>query len=345
MSGSSLDGLDVAYCVFTVDNNNKWQFTIKQAECIAFDKSWLQKLKTAPQISGFELSQLNADFGKLLGEMCNNLIKKHGLQVDLIASHGHTVFHEPAKGFSTQIGCGASLHAQTHKTVVSDFRSLDVALGGQGAPIVAITDKLLFADYKYCLNLGGIVNISIKNDNNITAYDICACNQALNFLANQKGLSYDEGGQLAAKGQLIHALFNALNKDVFYEQKPPKSLSNQWVQQVVVNLVKNHNGSIEDKLNTLCHYIAHQISKVVNLPKNQKEQLLVTGGGAFNTFLIDLLKEKCNAQVVIPSSKIVNYKEALAMAFLGVLRMRNQTNVLASVTGAKYDNVGGVINK
>ena len=345
MSGSSIDGLDIAYCRIE-EVGGKWSFEIEQATCIAFDEEWKQKLTNITNVSAKKLLLTHAEFGHWMGKTIHQFIDEHNLahKVHLIASHGHTVFHEPALGMTFQMGDGASIAAETQLPVVSDLRNLDVALGGQGAPIVPIGDQLFWSDYHYFLNIGGISNLTIKSAEKFAAFDVCPANRILNLLANELGMAYDKEGIEAGKGAINEDLLNELN-DLDYYQKPyPKSLSNEFGLDVVYAIVRQYNISNQDKLRTICEHIAHQIGDSIVASEPQK--MMVTGGGAFNTFLMKLISEKLatkNVEVVIPDSKLIQYKEALVMALLGTLRWREENNVLSSVTGATRSSVGGAL--
>ena len=348
MSGTSLDGVDIACCTFTEDNNI-WIYKILNATTIPYPEAWKTRLHSLPTATAAELTAANYSYGEYLGRLAKIFIAEHKLQVDFISSHGHTIFHQPENKLCLQIGSGAALAAEAGLPVVCDFRSLDIALGGQGAPLVPIGDKFLFGQHTFCLNLGGIANISVEKNAGRLAYDICVCNIALNYLAEELGFSYDAGGKIARSGKVNEKLLLTLNSAGYYTAPAPKSLGREWLQNWVLQPLHDANISVEDKLCTVCHHIAYQIAEAVkaNLPATttQKPTLLATGGGAFNTFLIALLQQNLgdSAQVVIPNADVINFKEALIFAFLGVLRWRNEVNCLKSVTGAKEDNVGGAV--
>ncbi len=342
MSGSSLDGLDVAYCQFK-NTKGKWSFEILEAETFVYTLSLQQKLTTLHLSSAKELMQQDAELAKLWAMMVKNFIRKNEIEkVDFIASHGHTIFHEPQNNFSTQIGNGAAIAALTGISTVCDFRSTDVALGGQGAPLVPIGDLQLFHEFDACLNLGGICNITLKNENEISAFDIAPCNQLLNFLAKELGKDFDENGNFASNGKVNFDILQQLNDLDFYKNKAAKSLSNQYSNALIEILQKEN--STENKLRTVVEHIAFQISEVLNSSKNNaQKKCLVTGGGAFNSFLIETLQSKTDWQIIIPDKKLIAFKEALIFAFLGVLRWRNETNVLKKITAATKDSCSGAI--
>lgn len=351
MSGSSLDGLDIALVSFD-ESGGKWQYEIIQSTTIAFTEVWANRLKSATQRSAKDYVLLHTDFGRLIGHAVNEFIDKNNLefQVGIIGSHGHTTFHFPEQNTSCQIGDGASIAAITKLPVVTDLRNMDVALGGQGAPIIPIGEKLLWSNYDFLLNIGGIANISIKKDETYLAYDICSANAILNYLANQLNKPYDEDGKIAAEGKLNIALLQNLNAVDFYQKKHPKSLANQFGWDIILPILNKFDIATADKLHTYTVHIAHQIKNniVLHLNKNSiaSNQFLVTGGGALNLFLISKIKEELreiNIQVVVPDEQTVQFKEAIVMALMAVLRWREENNVLCSVTGAHRNSVGGAM--
>ncbi|MDX5347182.1 MAG: anhydro-N-acetylmuramic acid kinase, partial [Hymenobacteraceae bacterium] len=307
---------------------------------------WLSLLSSLPAATAEALSEADHAYGAYLGTLVKNFINQHQLTPDFIASHGHTIFHQPQRHISLQLGHGAYLAATAGLPTVCDFRTLDIALGGQGAPLVPIGDKLLFPEYEYCVNLGGIANLSCEINNQRIAFDSCACNMLLNTLAQQKGLNYDENGQLARQGQLHEPLFKKLNQAEYFFANFPKSLGKEWVDRHSLQHLTEADIPVEDKLHTACHHIALQLSQSLKaLSGKEKAKVLLTGGGAFNTFLVELIGQYLgdNFEVVVPEPELVNFKEALIFAFLGVLRWRNEVNCLSSVTGASKDNCGGAV--
>lgn len=337
MSGTSLDGVDLALCHFE-NNSEGWSFRISYAETIAYSDEWKKRLLSLPVSSAEIFVQTDAMLGKLFGEMVKNFCTKNKLNPDYISSHGHTIFHQPGAGFTSQIGNGAMIAATCGYPVVCDFRTLDVALGGQGAPLVPIGDQMLFSDYDYCLNLGGIANISSNESVKRVAFDICGCNQVLNSLANRVHKAYDAGGEMAAKGKIRKELLERLNSLPYYSQPFPKSLGREDMESDIFPMMDKPGIPLEDLLATFCEHIAIQISNYVKPGK-----MLVSGGGAFNTFLIERLRHHSLAEIVVPDPMIINFKEALIFAFLGLLRWTNKANSLSSVTGARHNHSGGVI--
>lgn len=338
MSGTSLDGLDLVAAEFW-QTNEKWNFKIVSAKTISYSQDWQNWLSNSPTLPGEKLIELHTKYGRFVGKEAKQFINETGFRPDLIASHGHTVFHQPALGFTFQIGNGADIAAIAGITTVCDFRTGDVALGGQGAPLVPIGDKLLFSDYKYCLNLGGFANISFEENEKRIAFDICPVNFVLNHFAEKQGLQYDKNGELGRKGKVEIKLLEKLNQIDFYQKRPPKSLGREWVEQVFISVLNNFEIPDNDKLRTVYEHVALQIANSVS----EKGKILVTGGGAFNSFLIERFKSLTNAEIVIPSNEIVNFKEALIFAFLGVLKITGQNNCLSSVTGAKKDHSSGLV--
>lgn len=342
MSGSSLDGVDLAYCHFN-ETNGKWTYEIEVAHCYEFDETIKARLINATLLSGKDLWKLHADLGTYFGELIVRFQKDFLAEkkVDFIASHGHTVFHFPDENFTTQIGDASHISAVTNLPVVADFRSKDVALGGNGAPIVPIGEKYLFSDYSLFLNIGGIANVSIHQEDKIIAFDICAVNQVLNFLAQQKGKAFDENGDFARNGTINVDLLNELNALAYYQKAFPKSLDNSFSKEFVFPILQRYEISVEDKLCTYCEHIAVQLNN--SLKGVKKTSILVSGGGAFNQFLLLRMEAVCGFTVVVPDAQAVAFKEALIIAFMGVLRVRGEVNVLKSVTGANRDSVSGGI--
>lgn len=341
MSGSSLDGLDLAYCEFSL-SGMQWNYSVIKAETIGYDTKWLDLLKSAPRLSGKDLIKLHHDFGEYLGNTAIRFLKKHKLEADLISSHGHTIFHQPESGFTFQLGEGQAIATASGMITINDFRTKDIQLGGQGAPLVPLGDEHLFGNFEYCLNIGGIANISFKDQGKRYAFDICAANQVLNHLAQQLGKPFDEQGNLARSGKMNIRLLEVLNTDPFYHKNYPKSMSNQYVQNNFNELLDNYTDNIENKLRTVVEHIAIQISNAHTYRSGEK--MLVTGGGALNTFLMERLKCTLPLKIIIPDRLTVDFKEAIIFAFLGVLRQRNEINCLSSVTGARKDSCCGVIS-
>lgn len=338
MSGTSLDGLDIAAVKFEY-LNEKWRYELQASKTFSYPKEWEEKLRQAPELKGEELTALDSSYGSFIGEQVKNFLLKTNFAPDLIASHGHTIFHHPEKSYTLQIGNGAFIAAATNQTTVTDFRTGDVALGGQGAPLVPIGDRLLFAEYKHCLNLGGFANISFEKDGKRVAFDICPVNFILNLFAKEAGLPFDKNGELGKKGKVDSGLLNHLNQILYYQSSPPKSLGREWVEQEFLPVLNQSGISNANKIRTVYEHIALQIGRTIG---NNGETLL-TGGGAFNTFLVKRLKATSNVKFIIPPEQIINFKEAIIFAFLGVLRINNCNNCLASVTGAQSDSCGGIV--
>jgi anhydro-N-acetylmuramic acid kinase len=357
MSGSSLDGLDIAYVHFH-ETAGKWQYELLHADCYAYDETWAVKLKNAIHLSALDYQLLHTAYGHYIGKEINRFIEANQLhhKVDLVASHGHTTFHLPGQLMTGQIGDGASIAAETSLPVVSDLRAMDVALGGQGAPIVPIGEKLLLGDYTYFLNLGGIANISAPSQTGEIAgriaFDVCPANRVLNMLVRPLGKEYDEDGKIAATGAVHAELLKELNELSFYKQPFPKSLANDFGTDVVYPIIKTYQLPAPDELRTYVEHIGIQIKNGIQsaMPDTQLltpgAKLLATGGGALNSFMISRITEQVKEfgiDVAVPEKKLVNYKEALIMALMGVLRWREEENVLASVTGASRNSINGAL--
>lgn len=352
MSGTSLDGLDIAYCSFRL-YKQKWQYKILNAECISYTDEWRERLATLVSKDLITYLTTDADYGYYLGMLVNQFITKHQLlgKVQYIASHGQTIVHQPNLRFSAQIGNGAAIAETTKLPIICNLRANDIAAGGQGAPVVPFTDLNLFPEHRFCLNLGGIANISCKlSGQRIIGYDICPNNLILNYLANLMGKPYDSEGKLAESGNLHETLLTSLNDLPYYQRPYPKSLDAAFVQQEVLPVLLNYQIPVQDQLRTIVEHIAIQIAgQIVLINQNEdidhqtQNTLLITGGGAFNTHLIQRIAALTSAKTIVPDHLTINYKEALAMAFMAVLRLRHQPNCLSSVTGATHNTVGGCV--
>ncbi|MEW5676460.1 anhydro-N-acetylmuramic acid kinase [Flavobacterium enshiense] len=341
MSGTSLDGVDLAHIRFTVDQGN-WAFQIFESETVSYSEEWVNLLKSAIDFSKDELTKLNESYTELLAGIITAFIQKHHIQhLDVVCSHGHTILHQPQNGFTLQIGNLSKISELIGENVVCDFRVQDVQLGGQGAPLVPIGDRILFSKYDYCLNLGGFSNISFEENGNRIAFDISPVNTVLNFYADALGLKYDNKGTISKSGTISEELLSELNALEFYQKSYPKSLGFEFVKTIVLPLIEKHQISIEDKLRTFTEHVAYQIASALPVKNGS---LLVTGGGAYNDFLIEQMRVYLpKMQIVIPEAKTIEFKEALIFALLGVLKLRNEVNALASVTGAKQDHSSGVV--
>lgn len=354
MSGSSLDGLDIAYTHYQ-QTGGVWKYEIIHAGCYAYADEWKKKLSGTTGLPAFDYCLLHTAFGHYMAEQVNRFIETYALhhQVDLVSSHGHTSFHDPARRMTAQLGDGAALAAATGLPVVSDLRAMDVALGGQGAPIVPIGEKLLLSEYVWLLNLGGIANLSARTGGGYIAFDVCAANRVLNELAATVGKEYDEEGAMAAAGCVHEVLLEELNALEYYNKPYPKSLANEFGTGVVYPLITKYGLAVEDALRTYVAHICTQIGRSVQAVQTSLQmepagnrRLLATGGGALNPFLVQELQQVLHSldmEVVVPDEKLIQYKEAVIMGLIGVLRWREETNVLSSVTGARYDSIGGAL--
>jgi anhydro-N-acetylmuramic acid kinase len=423
MSGTSLDGLDMAACKFWVENK-QWKYEIIKAETYQYNFQEKEILKNAINLSGAELISLHHQYGNLIGQKVNEFCQQHHIKPDYIASHGHTIFHQPNNqsnfftnqenpsstnqnskspiqnsqftiqnsksnqnsqftiqnskfqnqhsqftitihnskslihnstftihnskspihnsqftGFTFQLGHGADIAAQSGIKTICDFRTTDVAYGGQGAPLVPIGDELLFSAFDYCLNLGGISNISFNENRIRKAFDIGICNIALNHLVQEINLKYDKDGLIAQSGKTNESLLNQLINAAKINHLNQHSLGFEWYKNFMEPLLRLSEASIPDKLSTVCEFIALQIAHTIKT----NGKILITGGGAKNKFLIECIKHKVNNQIVIPDEQLTDFKEALIFAFLGMLRVNESVNALCQVTGASKDTSGGCI--
>ncbi len=338
MSGTSLDGLDICYAKF--QNITNWEFEILKTETIPYSIEWKNRLQNAILLSAEDLLALDKEYGFYLGEKTQEFISKNNIaDLDFIASHGHTVFHQPQRKFTLQIGDGRAIKLTTKKPVIYDFRSQDVLMGGNGAPLVPIGDELLFSQYDACLNLGGFSNISLQKNHQRIAFDISPVNVVLNYFAGKLGKNYDENGDFARNGAINFKILEELNALTFYQKPAPKSLGVEFVNSEIFPLLKDEIP--ENIIATFTEHIAEQIAKVFN--DNHLKTVLVTGGGTFNTYLLEKIREKSQTELIVPDENIINFKEALIFAFMGVLRLRNEANVLCSATGSSENHCSGIL--
>jgi anhydro-N-acetylmuramic acid kinase len=364
MSGSSLDGLDIVYVQLN-QHAGKWTYDILNSDCYPYPADWVEKLREAPNLNAMDYHLLHTAYGHYLGQLANRFIKENELQykVQLIGSHGHTIFHVPDERMTAQLGDGAALAATTGVNVISDLRAMDIAFGGQGAPIVPIGEKLLFPEHRLFLNLGGIANVSVhyaapgnqpeielRNLEKTIAFDVCPANRVLNLLANKLGQEFDVDGSLASSGLVNENLLEELNREPYYDKAYPKSLANNFGTDTIFPIIIAAGCGIPDGLRTYIEHICIQIDRalenVLGQTQNLDYSLVVTGGGAFNLFLMKRLKEvlaPSGINLFIPDDQVIKYKEALIMALIATLRWREEINVLSSVTGAVRDSIGGAL--
>jgi anhydro-N-acetylmuramic acid kinase len=343
MSGTSLDGIDLAHLYFSIESGN-WTYKIGICQTIPYPIVWLNKLKDAVHFYEKELQELDNEYTDFLGNTVKKFIENYKIEfIDAVCSHGHTILHQPQNGFTLQIGNLPKIGKIIGKTVVCDFRVQDVELGGQGAPLVPIGDRMLFSEYDYCLNLGGFSNVSFEEKGERIAFDISPVNTVLNYYANQLGFDYDDKGEIARSGKVNQTLLVELNSLDFYQKKYPKSLGIEFVNSTIIPLINCFTISIEDKLHTFVEHIAIQIA--VALSKTEGK-MLVTGGGAYHVFLLERMKDYLpKMEIIVPDSNTLEFKEALIFGLLGVLKLRNEINTLSSVTGAKKNHSSGKVYK
>jgi anhydro-N-acetylmuramic acid kinase len=341
MSGTSLDGVDLAHIRFAV-NGSRWRYRLEECQTISYNSEWADTLRSAVTFTDSELQTLNEDYTTLLAHIIKKFIEQNSIaDIDAVCSHGHTILHRPKDGVTLQIGNLAKIATLSGQKVVCDFRVQDVKLGGQGAPLVPIGDRLLFSEYKYCLNLGGFSNVSFESDGTRLAFDISPVNTVLNHYARQLGFDYDDSGAIARQGKIDEKLLDELNSLDFYQISAPKSLGFEFVREIVIPLIDQHKIPTQNILRTFVEHVAFQTAKALNNPSGR---MLVTGGGAYHTLLIDRMRRLMpNLLIEIPHVKTLEFKEALIFGLLGVLRLRGEVNVLASVTGASADHCSGVV--
>ncbi len=339
MSGSSLYGLDLAICQFQVDH-----FSLLHTDSVPFSDEIVQRLKDPLAQSSRMFIELEAEFSKFVALQINQFLIDSATEIDLIVSHGHTIYHVPENLISCQIGNGGIIASKTGVDTLCDLRIQDVSLGGQGAPLASLVDQYLFNDYALRLNLGGIANLSVTSEGKLRSWDVCPCNQVLNHLAGLMGFAYDDKGTIARQGKMDEDLYAQWQMLEYFKQLPPKSLDNYWVRNNFISKLKDQK--IEAAMNTACHFIADRISMDIqqHLPKG-KHKMLITGGGAHNDYLVECIEKVTNLEIVIPEPSIIDFKEAMLMAYMGHRYLINKANVLSSATGSRKDIIAGAYYK
>ena len=338
MSGTSLDGIDLCYAKF--QKKKQWEFQILKARIVEYSKTWKSKLENAQYLSGRELAMLDQEYGSFLGEISKKFIQENKIDcLDIIGSHGHTVFHCMEMGLTKQVGDGRRIAHATKTKVAYDFRTMDIILGGQGAPLVPIGDEFLFSSHDVCLNLGGFSNISFNEKGKRRAFDICPVNVVLNRYSKKLGFPFDKHGRLSRSGRINKALLGQLNYLPFYQKTGSKSLGIKWVNSHIFPLIDKHSLKEKDVLCTFIEHISMQIGKLIN----HNTKVLVSGGGARNKFLMERLNHYSKTPIYLPDNEIIDFKEALIFAFLAILKDIGQVNVMSSATGATRDHSSGII--
>lgn len=339
MSGSSLDGVDMALCDF-LEKDSALDYDVVACGSAAFPEELHDRLLRISSSSAFTFAETHAMLGGFIGEQARSFLAGHE-PADLISSHGHTAFHQPKSGFTAQIGCGAQIAAKTGLPTVVDFRSMDVALGGQGAPLVPIGERDLFSGFDAYINLGGIANISVHRNGQVTGTDVCFCNQPLNYLAALAGKSYDADGAMARVGSIDEGLLALMVDLPCITTTPVFTLGREYFEQELMPLLQVDNLSIQDRLATSVEHTARLLAEYME--NKSITRCLMTGGGAFNGFLMERLRARTSVELVVPDERTVAFKEAIIFAYLGWLRWHGRPNALSSVTGSSRDSIGGAL--
>ena len=349
MSGTSLDGVDLAYCEFSLDDG-EWSYRLLRAETIPLSEKWKARLAHLDQVDARTYARTHVYWGRELGLMARFFISRYGLDPQFVACHGQTIFHEPDKNYTAQIGDGETMVAFLNCPLVTNLRNKDVALGGQGAPLVPFGERMLWPEAKWFLNLGGIANLSrISANGDSLAYDVTAANMALNWLARNLDPPryFDRDGEVAASGSLDPELLARLNGLPYFDAPPPKSLGTEWFEAAVLPLLRDDSIPVADRMHTYVHHLTGQVARDMERFGAQGGALLVTGGGAHNTFLMQELRTALSPLgVEVPhlEAEVIDQKEAIVFAFLGLQVLLGQTNTLAGVTGASQTVTGGSIH-
>lgn len=352
MSGSSLDGLDIALCRFEQDDlSGKLSFDLVDTAAIPFDENMMSRLGVGATMDVRSLKKLEVDLSRYIAESVNQFLEAGAHTADYISCHGHTIWHVPEDGYTVQIGQGAIISELTGTPCICDLRSNDMAVGGQGAPVAPIVEQILFPEFDFYINLGGIANVSFHSDQEVISWDSVPCNQILNHYASQKGLPYDDGGSLAESGKVDKGLKEAWMSLPYFGRSYPKSMDNTWVKNHFLAGASSFDVSIEDALATMVDVCVSQIQgdikdHVGDTGGQHLRKCLITGGGAHNTYLVSQLSEVLthdDIEVIKPKDEIVDYKEAILMALMGFLRIEGISNTISSVTGARTNTIGGAV--
>jgi anhydro-N-acetylmuramic acid kinase len=342
MSGSSLDGLDLAICSFT----DQSIFTIHNSTTIELPLDLRTKLKNFSTLNAFQIADLDAYFALFSAHSIRDFTNNWIGGISLVVSHGHTLYHNPANAVSWQIGNGGIIAAVTGIDTLCDLRVQDVALGGQGAPLAALVDLNLFKDYTGLLNLGGIANITINQSNTVYSWDISPCNQVFNHLAQKEGKEFDKGGSIARSGKILMELIHKWQENTYFSQMPPKSMDNTWVKENYIKEIDKIDQPVKILMASFAEFVAIQLSKDLKSLDLNPGKILVTGGGAFNAHFISRLKvhlSPLNWVVEVAEESLINYKEAMLMAYMGHRYINKKTNTISTATGAEKDLISGAL--
>ncbi|MEM9719780.1 MAG: anhydro-N-acetylmuramic acid kinase [Bacteroidota bacterium] len=346
MSGTSLDGVDLVAAEFSWTEKEIYQYSILSSRSIPYSDQWVSRLANLIDQSGEIFAKTHVYYGHFLGATIRNFIKEENISPDFVGSHGHTIFHQPEKNFTAQIGDGETVVSYLTCPYVTNFRNKDVALGGQGAPLVPLGEKYLFPGRHLFLNLGGFCNLAVEG----LAYDVSSCNGVLNYLVQQiyPELPFDDKGNLAASGNFSEALFTELEALPFYQAAAPKSLGWEWVIEEVLPIVNRSELPIQDKLHTFCHHVANQIFQSLRALNRQNESILISGGGTHNEFLISLIAERLSTLDIHIEKPVddsfIDFKEALIFSFLALRTLTGKPTILPSATGASEAGITGSIH-
>ena len=352
MSGSSLDGLDIALCRFEQDElSGKLSFDLLNTAAIPFEETMMKRLGEGASLGVRSLKKLEVDLSRYIAESVNQFLDAGAHTADYISCHGHTILHVPEDGYTVQIGQGAIISELTGLPCICDLRSSDMAVGGQGAPVAPIVEQILFSNFDFYINLGGIANVSYHSNQEVISWDSVPCNQILNHYASQKDLPYDDGGSLAGTGRVDRGLKEAWMSLPYFEKPYPKSMDNTWVRKQFLERSRSFDVTVEDALATMVDVCVSQIRRDIKdhvgaTGGQHLRKCLITGGGAHNTFLVSQLSEALTheeIEVIKPEDDIVDYKEAILMALMGFLRIEGKSNTISSVTGARTNTIGGAV--
>lgn len=366
MSGTSLDGVDAALVKIHEDEKGRIRYELIHFLTKPFSPGIKEEIEQAISLDQSNVQlicSLNFKLGYELADAVKFVCKEAAFpleKLDFVASHGQTIWHNPEKmgpfvPSTLQIGESSVIAYETNCQVVSNFRVMDVAAGGQGAPLVSYTDYLLYNDPERNIilqNIGGIANLTYLPKggtvNDIVAFDTGPGNMMLDYIASKYfNVPYDDEGNIARSGHVIPRLLKELMNDPYITKEPPKTtgreyFGTQYVDQIIERYPEEKK---EDLLATFTHFVAESIGYNYMHFVGPVDRVIISGGGSYNTYLVELIcaNVACEVQVLEAYDENSNAKEAIAFALLGYQTLHGRTNNARNATGASKDVILGQI--
>ncbi len=371
MSGTSLDGIDAALVNVATDGNSvRFLYGIIRPFSDSL-RERLMALAHSKKVNKEELVRMDALMGHLLSDVVEELLKESGMETEdilMVASHGQTIGHYSDKkdqfghstAFTLQIGDGDVIAARTGIPVVSDFRRRDMAMGGEGAPLIPLLDSLLFQDIEQnrcCLNIGGIANVTVLSAGGGApmAFDTgpgnCLSDLAVVRLIG-RGLRFDPGGENALGGEIHNEIVDRAMADAYFTQPPPKSTGREYFDEKFLNFLlgMERDAPFGDMVATIScltpRSIADALHSFVPVDDFPKE-MIVSGGGVHNRFFMEKLKAFLPEMNVVSSGEYgidPDFKEAMGFALMGYRTMKGLPSSIPGVTGARLPQILGKIS-